>query len=711
MTNPQGARTRPWLKWLGLTAVGCVAAVVVVGLLATVGLLSALPPAADFREPNRVSITILDREGRLLAFRGVSPGGTVALSAMPAHLPAAFLAIEDRRFRSHSGVDPLGIGRAVVVNAGAGSWEQGASTITQQLVKNRYLTSEKTLTRKAQEALIAIWLERHLDKDAILERYLNSLYLGAGAYGVEAASRRYFGKPAAEVSLAESAMLAGLAQSPSRTAPTLAGELARERAALVLDAMVETGAITAEQAADAKARPATLVEPAVTAAAIGHAADWVASETRNALGDIAGAITVRTTIDAGLQTLAADVVRRMLETEGTAIGATQAALFAMRPDGQVVAVIGGVDYGATQFNRAVQARRQPGSLFKLFVYLAALRSGLAPESMIDDTPITIDGWTPDNYTQKTHGRVAMRDAFAHSYNIAAVRLQEQVGRRSVIDLARSMGIAGPMAPVPSLALGTTEVTLAEITAAFAAVRAGTDRITPQVIQVVSAAAGSALGPVSVAQTATPSATTAAALTLLRAAVENGTGRAARLDTATYGKTGTTQDYRDAWFIGFAGDLVVGVWIGNDDNTPMRDAVGGGLPARIWKAFMVDALKGRAVVPPLPVAAPPEPPMLEARARVIDSGTLRLGGQTVRLLGVVGAPGIAARGLRDYIGDRIVNCRVVTGVLHRCEVDGWDLSEVVLFNGGGRATADAPPAYQRAEQKAKAERVGMWAGGG
>lgn len=687
-------------------------ALLALGAVAVLGLLWALPLPGEFREPGRLALAILDRDGRPLAHRGVSPGGGIELSALPPHLPAAFIAFEDRRFRSHIGIDPIGIGRAAAVNLAALSWKEGASTLTQQLVKNAYLTPEKTLTRKIQEAVIAVWLERHLSKDAILARYLNSLYLGAGAHGVDAASRRYFGKPASEVSLAEAAMLAGLAQAPSRTAPTVAPDAAQRRAALVLDAMVETAAITPEQAAAAKAAPAALAVPPVPPAASAWAADWAAAAARAALGDLSGSLAVRTTIDPGLQALASAVVQRRMATDGPAAGAGQAALVAMRPDGRVLAVVGGIDHARSEFNRAVQARRQPGSLFKLFVYLAALQQGVRPDDRLQDEPVTIDGWSPENYSNRFHGSVTLRDAFAHSYNAASVRLQERVGRDRVIRLARSMGIDGPLATNPSLVLGTSEVSLTEITAAFAAIRAGTARVTPRIVEAVVTEAGTELLPAPAGgdrAAPDPGRPQAEMLDLLRAAVDRGTGRAARLAVPAYGKTGTTQDHRDAWFVGFAGDLVVGVWVGNDDGQPMNGVTGGGLPAQIWHAFMEAAPSGDRGAAATPVAAADE--WIVGPARVIETGVLEVAGQHLQLLGVDGSGGPAAGAMNDYIGDRDVRCRPATDERYRCEVDGWDLSEVVLFNGGGRTTPDAPPSYRRAERKARDERRGVWAGDG
>lgn len=709
MQPPRFLSTRPRLARGLLLAAAAAGTAAVAGVALVAGLLWSLPLSSEFREPSRLALTIQDADGRPIAHRGVSPGGTTALSSLPAHLPAAFVAFEDRRFRSHPGVDLLGIARATVVNLTAMSFREGGSTLTQQLVKNAYLTPEKTLTRKLQEAVIALWLETHLSKDEILERYLNNVYLGAGAHGVDTAARRYFGKPASEITLAEAAMLAGLAQAPSRTAPTVALKIAQQRAGLVLDAMAETGAVTPEAAAAAKAAPATLAVLPVASASVGYPADWAAAAARGLLGDLSGSVAVRTTIDPDLQDLATVLVKGFIDKNGRDADVGQAALVAMRPDGRVLAVVGGVDHAASEFNRAVQGRRQPGSLFKLFVYLAALQSGVQPQDRVEDAPITVAGWSPGNYDGRFHGAVTIREAFANSYNAAAVRLQERVGRDRVIELARDMGIAGEMSPHPSLALGTSEVTLVEITAAFAAVRAGKARVRPRLVEALETPSGTLLDLRGEAA-GTARWPRAAMLDLLREAVEAGTGRNARLPVPAYGKTGTTQDNRDAWFVGFADDLVVGVWVGNDDGRPMREVTGGALPARLWHAFMLEALKG-APTAAVPVAEAGDAAALQGRAEVLDTGTMRVEGERVRLLGVDGIAGEAAQAMADYIGGRDVQCRPSAGGRHRCEVDGWDLSEVVLFNGGGRAAADAPAGYVRAERKARAERKGIWADGG
>lgn len=674
-----------------------------------------LPLGPDFQKPERPALTLVAADGRDFATRGVMRGLPVDPDDLPRYLIDALLTMEDRRFHDHHGIDPWGLLRAAFANLAAGGVVQGGSTITQQLARLEYLSAEQTLSRKIQEALIALWLERRLTKQEILARYLNGIYLGAGAYGVEAAARRYFGKPATEVSLAEAAMLVGLIPAPSRYAPTTSLEAARRRASRVLDAMVEAGVISPDDAAAAKEMPATLATPPAEPAGFGHVADWAAAEARRRLDGVTGDFRAVTTIDPSLQSLATDTVRHWLGTEGAQAGATQAALVAMRPDGAVVAMVGGADYAASQFNRAVQARRQPGSAFKLFVYLAALEAGLGPASRVEDAPLRIGSWAPQNYGRHFSGSTTLRTAFARSLNVPAVRVQEQVGRDRVIETARALGITTPLAPDPSLALGTSEVTLIELTAAYAAVQAGRRPVTPYVVTSVESLGDARLTLARPADTV-PLAERDALLSLLGEVVRSGTGKAAQLPVAAYGKTGTTQDYRDAWFVGFAGDLTVGVWVGNDDQSPMQEVTGGGLPARIWHAFMAEALamprssepgaRPSVVEPSRPVEVERRE-VLVGRGEVMDTATLRVAGRVVQLVGVEGMGGRPARDMASYIGQREVSCRPTRGERYRCEVDGWDLSEAVLYNGGGRATATAPPDLVEAERAARRSGRGIW----
>ena len=509
----------------------------------------------------------------------------------PDRLVQAVLSIEDRRFYSHFGIDPVGIVRAARRNAEADEIVEGGSTITQQLVKMRILGNDRTFARKLREAFTAIWLDRRLGKEEILTRYLNNVYLGGGAHGMPAAARLYFDKRLDELSLAEAAMLAGLIKAPSQYNPLRDPEGARDRAAMVIDAMAANDAIDSETAAEAKAHPATL-HPAKEAWQAGSwFADWVAREAADVTGSFTRSVRVRTTLDTRLQRLAEDIINGSLTREGTRAGASQAALVALRPDGAVLAMVGGRNYRDSQFNRAIEANRHPGSAFKLFVYLAALRKGLGPNDTIDARPVEINGWEPENYGGREYGRVTLAEGFARSINTAAVRLAMDVGLDEVIRAARDLGIDARLPKNPSLALGAVEVGLLDLTGAFASVRAGRTHVEPWGITAFGADGQTRLqtmGPPMVGSQQSLGRYQQPMIDLLRLVVERGTGRAAALNGFAAGKTGTSQNHRDAWFIGFNESLIVGVWVGNDDNTPMNRVVGGTLPASIWKRFMTEA---------------------------------------------------------------------------------------------------------------------------
>ena len=520
--------------------------------------------------------------------------GPLSLSVQRAELPdllvKAVLSIEDRRFFSHWGIDPWGIARATLTNWSAGAVVEGGSTITQQLVKMQLVGNDRSLDRKLREAFTALWLGLRLSKDEILTRYLNSVYLGAGAYGMPAAARIYFDKSLSELTLSESAMLAGLIQAPSRYDPIRNLDAAHRRAALVLDAMVETGAIDSNLAAAGKAKPATIkVSPDVVPAGSWFA-DWIAkSELPKIAGDVKRTVRVRTTLEPEVQRAAERIVNEALSRPREARGATEAALIAMRPNGSVIAMVGGRNYDESQFNRAADAQRQPGSTFKLFVYFAALRNGYSPESIVDASPIAIGRWRPENYGGQQHGRMSLSQAFAQSVNTAAARLAMTVGLKEVVAAARELGLDASLKEVPSMALGSNEVTLLDLTGAFASVSAGRAKLEPWGITAFASDAGGmrSLGAPAVPQGELPQ--NEQLTRLLRDVVEHGTGRAAVLNGASVaGKTGTSQDHRDAWFVGFTDDLVVGVWIGNDDRSPMKGMTGGSLPAQIWKSFVTTA---------------------------------------------------------------------------------------------------------------------------
>ena len=554
-------------------------------LVVTAPLSRALEPLPD------PALLILSEEGKPIARRGAIKEAPVDPARLDPLTTAAFVSIEDRRFRRHWGIDPRAIGRAFVANFQAGGVRQGGSTITQQLAKTSFLSSDRSYKRKAQEVIIAFWLEAWLTKDEILSRYLSSVYFGDGVYGLRAAAHHYFDRDPEELTLAQSAMLAGLVQAPSRLAPTRHLKLAQERSRLVLRAMADTGAITAGKARDARlARPVRQRSrlPSGT-----YFADWVAPSAQEAFEADFGEVRVPTTLDSDLQRIAVRAVNR------AGIGDAQAALVAMRPDGRVVAMVGGKSYSESPFNRATQALRQPGSAFKLFVYLAALRSGWTPDSLIDDSPITIGGWTPANSDGVNRGEITLRQAFARSSNSATVRLSERIGRGNVIRAARDLGITSALPDKPSLALGTGGVSLLELTSAYAAIYSGRYPVRARGLPDKDVENGlaqffAAGGTLSEQRDRAPM------LDLLWAAANTGTGKRAALWRPTFGKTGTTQDNRDALFVGFAGDLVVGVWVGRDDNKSLGKISGGTVPARIWRDFMTSALSidGRKG-PPLP----------------------------------------------------------------------------------------------------------------
>jgi penicillin-binding protein 1A len=546
------------------------------------------PSAAEVTSQRVIALEAAD--GQALQPQGVLKLPPVPVEKMPPNVVNAVLSIEDRRFYERGPIDPLSVMRALKDNLEAGHVVAGGSTITQQLVKVLYLSPERTYKRKVQEAALAIWIDRNLTKNQILTSYLNNVYLGSGATGIPAAAKLYFGKQVADLNLAEAAMLAGMINAPGKDDPLHNLLAARIRASAVLDAMVANGKIDQATALAAKLNPATPNPAQLAPMPAGWFTDWVYRDAAAAIPRQAGAVTVRTTLDLRLQQLAANVVDSTLASEGPRVHATQAALVAMRPDGAVVAMVGGRDYADSQFNRATQAKRQPGSAFKLFDYYAALRHGYTPGDTVLDEPVDIKGWEAHDYARSYHGRVTLAAAFAHSYNAAAVRLAQQVGIPAVIAAAHDLGLHAQLANNPSLALGTSEVTLLDITSAYAAVRAGVAPVEPWAIDSVT---------LPNEQSATPIGRPHAPqhslgpyqnelIQLLRGVVEHGTGRAAALPGFAAGKTGTAQDYRDAWFVGFTDSLVVGVWVGNDDHSPMRRVVGGSLPATIWKNFLEQA---------------------------------------------------------------------------------------------------------------------------
>lgn len=693
--------------------------------------------------PTPSALVIEAQDGRNFATRGVFKGTKLSSADLPEHLKAAVVAIENRRFYEHAGVDPRGIVRAAWRNWQGGGTREGGSTITQQLARLMFLSPDQNLRRKIQEAVLAIWLERQIGKQDILLRYLNTAYFGAGAYGVDAAARRYFDKPTKGLSLAESAMLAGLVRAPSQLAPTRNLGGAKERADTVLRAMLASGAISAQQAADARAAPVTLRIPPETPPGTNYFVDMVEADTRRLIGVAAGDLTLRTTLDLELQRVAEGLIARRIDSEGAARKVSQVALVALAPDGAIKAMVGGRDYEASQFNRATQAKRQAGSAFKLFVYLAALQKGYTPQSSVLDEPTQIGNWEPQNASGRFRGRMPLRTAFAQSSNSVAAQLGDEAGIPAVIAMARRLGVKSELPTVPSLALGSAEVTLLEMTRAYAVLATGNEALEPHAIRAIQTEGQKALF------THVAPAPSAAGglgesrvmmLDLLQAVVREGTGKSARLQHAAVGgKTGTTQDYRDAWFIGFTPELTVGVWLGNDDNSPMDKVTGGGLPAEIFRDFLTQAVsvlaKGKAPgataqtvrtapgatsVPaavtegrasdarpqPAPVSGAGE--VLRGVPEVLDTGSLLVAGEPLRLEGVASEGGAPARQLARFLRRREIECTTGQAAeVQRCQIDGEDLSEIIIAAGGARATPDAPANLLSAENQARSARVGIW----
>jgi penicillin-binding protein 1A len=568
-----------------------------------------LPPLPPIRRDPQV--TYVDRAGAVLGVRGGRYAPPVDLAKLPAYVPAAFIAIEDRRFYSHTGFDPVGIGRAILDGVAEGRPTQGASTITQQLARNLFLSADRTVERKAKELVWAIQLERTYSKKQILALYLSRVYYGAGAYGLEAASRRYFNKPASRLSLREAATLAGVLKSPTHYNPVEQPKAAAERAALVLGAMVETGAITPAERAKALAAPLKVWNSAPTAPAQ-YFVDWLDAQRRQILPAPKQDMVVETTMDLAMETAAADSARTVLARQKAQSG--QAALVALDGQGRVRAMIGGVDYAAGPYNRAVTARRQAGSAWKPFVYLTALEAGRTPDMAVIDEPLTIGNWSPQNYAGGYLGQISLEQAVAQSVNTVAARTADEVGRANVAATARRLGIASPVNTDPAMALGTTLVSPLEMAQAYAAFSNGGNRVAAYGIEKIRTNGGQVIYQ---RQAAAPMRVIAnPALSdmnrMLRTAVASGTG--ARAKIAGYdlaGKTGTTSDYKDAWFAGYTGGFTTVVWMGRDDGASMGRITGGGPPAELWRGFMTLALKkvpAQAIPAGPPAPAPPPTPL-------------------------------------------------------------------------------------------------------
>ncbi|VAV88234.1 Multimodular transpeptidase-transglycosylase [hydrothermal vent metagenome] len=552
------------------------------------------------------SITYLDKTGSIIAIQGAAYAPPVQLDQVPPELIDAVLSVEDRRFYSHFGIDPLGLLRAAITNAKAGRIVQGGSTLTQQLAKNLFLSSERTYKRKIQEVMLALWLERKFSKDEILSLYLNRVYFGRGAWGVEAASRSYFGKPVSKLDLGESAMIAGLLKAPNRYSPTSDLTRAERRATIVLDVMVKNRKISPKLRELAFATPIR-VRPSKATPSASYFIDWLAPKVRRQVGEVKTDLIVTTTLDLAAQRAAERALSRYLTDEQASKLASQGALVALDQSGAVQAMAGGKSYAKSQFNRATQARRQPGSAFKPFVYLAAIEAGLTPWTIRDDKPISIGDWSPQNYKKEYKGEMSLTTALAKSVNTIAVQLTEETGRSKVARTARRLGLNSSIATTRSMSLGSNETSLIELSSAYAPFANGGYRASPHGMVQIKVREGPVLWqrnqvpPSKVIETHD----LAAINLMLQAVVSEGTGRRARISGVKIGgKTGTTNDFRDAWFIGYGRGRTAGVWVGDDKNRAMDYVTGGTLPTSIWHAFMAEWL------PSLAIPEPVEPPQTQ-----------------------------------------------------------------------------------------------------
>jgi len=540
--------------------------------------------AVPDRPPNARIVSV---SGELIANRGLTGGAAMSLRDMSPYIPMAVISIEDRRFKTHFGIDPLGLARAMYANLKAARLVQGGSTLTQQLAKNLFLKPERTLGRKIQEAILALWLESRFSKDEILELYLNRVYFGSGTWGVDAASQKYFGKSARNVNLAEAAILAGVLKAPSRFSPIRNQKLANHRAELVLDAMRREGYVSDRESAAALSMQANKAKRYLSGSQ-NYVADMVIKKARELVGEMSSDLIITTTVDIELQKKAGQLIYKALEQSGEVKNVEQGALVSLDGTGAIRALVGGKEYAASQFNRAVDAKRQPGSAFKPFVYLAALEAGSTPASIRNDAPVRIGKWTPENYDKKYRGKVTLATALSKSLNTIAAQLVMETGPPAVIKLARRLGIRSKISNNASIALGTSETSLLELTSAFTPFANGGYRADPFIISRISTREGNILyeRKSSPAQKVVRSRELGMLNSMLSTALISGTGKNARLyNWPAAGKTGTSQKSRDGWFIGYTANLTTGIWFGNDDGTPTKRITGGGLPAITWGKYM------------------------------------------------------------------------------------------------------------------------------
>ena len=628
--RPPSAKTnRSWMFWLR-PLFSLFVLVSLIGGAWLVMIARDLPSidTLDLDAPRSGGLVFLDHEGRTIARRGAGHGRTADVRELPDFLIDAVLAVEDRRFYEHPGIDARGTIRALVANIRAGRVVQGGSTITQQLAKNLFLTPERTLTRKVQEMLLAFSLEDRFTKDEILSLYLDRVYFGAGAWGVEAAAQRYFGKDAYDLSLGEAALLAGLLKAPSRYSPANDVERAAARATVVLDLMYETGRITEAERIEAAGTPVRVARESSSPGAQ-YFIDWIAQEARELAGEARADLVVHTTLDIEAQRAAERALSQVLDSAELSRGATQGALVALATDGAVRAMVGGRDYDQSQFNRAVLAQRQPGSAFKAFVYAAAFEGGLRPEDIRDDMPIAYGDWAPQNYGETYRGPISLRTAFIQSSNVVAIRVAEETGRGYVARLAQRLGVESQVRLDRSMALGAFEVTPLELATAYTAFNNGGRRAFAHAITRIETPNGDVLYQRD--DTLGPIVLDARTLTRMRdmmeGVVREGTGRAASVPGRTIGgKTGTTNDFRDAWFAGYSDGMTAAIWVGNDDSSPAGNAVGGGPPASIFGSFIAHAPREAAAAQPVWREPEPEPDVEEERGDPISAFLARLSGR-------------------------------------------------------------------------------------
>lgn len=534
---------------------------------------------ARTRQP---STTITAENGNEVKTFGSVYSEVIRLNELPSYVPDAIISTEDRRFYAHFGFDIVAFTRAMLTNIFMGRYAQGGSTITQQVAKNLFLTSQKNIKRKTQELLLAFWLEHKFSKEQILTLYLNRVYLGAGTYGIEAASQKYFQKSSRDMNLLEAAIIAGMLKAPSRYNPIASAERAKARAKVVLQNMVNNDALTERQMKYALTLPVG-EDKSYKVQGADYFADWVYREVNDYIGERDNDIYVYTTLDQKIQENAEKILREAVFAAKNR-NVSEGAVVVLNKSGEVKAMVGGIDYRKSQFNRAVTALRQPGSAFKPFVYLTALQNGWKREARIDDVPLSIGKWKPENYDKKYYGSVTLDEALMKSLNLATVNLSESLSRKDIIRTAKKMGISTPVENTPSLALGTFEVKVIDMAAAYSAIANGGYATWPHAIKEIYTRDGYQLYQREAdTENRILDAGAVKDLTkMLEKVISQGTGRRAKIPGFAAGKTGTTQDYRDAWFVGFTDEYVIAVWVGNDDNSPMKGVTGGTLPAEIWR---------------------------------------------------------------------------------------------------------------------------------